>query len=305
MPPAVQVAGLTKFYGELLAVDHIHFAVPEGGIFGFLGPNGAGKTTTVRMLTGLTRPSAGNARILGYDLEREITRIKKLVGLVPENSNLYDELSARDNLIFMAQLYGVPRRERGERADALLRRFRLWEKRNVPFAKLSRGMKRALTVAAALIHRPRLLFLDEPTTGLDVLNARALRALIRQLRDEGVTIFLTTHYLEEAERLCDRLALIVKGRIVASDTVEKLKANAQGQMAVEVLVGPGPGKEGDGRLRFAAADVKTALKLALEEAERQKRPVLAVRTVQPSLEDVFIQLTGLEAEVMLAEKGGR
>ncbi|MGQ9626446.1 MAG: ABC transporter ATP-binding protein [Anaerolineae bacterium] len=305
MTPAIQVAGLTKFYGELLAVDHIHFEVPEGEIFGFLGPNGAGKTTTVRMLTGLTKPSAGNARILGYDLGREITRIKKVVGLAPETSNLYDELSAKDNLIFMAQLYGVPRQERGERADVLLRRFRLWEKRAVPFAKLSRGMKRALTVAAALIHRPRLLFLDEPTTGLDVLNARALRALIRQLRDEGVTIFLTTHYLEEAERLCDRLAFIVKGHIVALDTVENLKANAQSQIAVEMVVGPGPRGDGNGHLRFAASDVKTALKLALEEAERQNRPVLAVRTVQPSLEEVFIQLTGLEAEVMLAEKGGK
>ncbi len=303
--PAIQVSELTKRYDDLLAVDHIRFEVQEGEIFGFLGPNGAGKTTTIRMLTGLTRPTEGHARVLDFDLETEIVRIKKRIGVVPETSNLYDELSARDNLVFMGQLYGVPRRERGARADELLRRFRLWEKRNTPFAKLSRGMKRALTIAAALVHRPRLVFLDEPTTGLDILNARSLRALIRQLRDEGVTVFLTTHYLQEAERLCDRLALIVKGRIVALDTVEGLKARVQGQTAVEVSVGPGPGEAGNGRLRFVGEDVTTALRMALEEAKRQARPVLAVDSVQPSLEDAFIHLTGLSAEVMLAEKGGR
>ena len=192
MNNVIEVSNLTKYYGNLLAVDHITFEVPQGQVFGFLGPNGAGKTTTIRMLTGLTQPTEGSACVLGYDLASEITRIKKAIGVVPETSNLYDELSARDNLVFMGQLYGVPRRERGERADALLRRFRLWEKRNTPFAKLSKGMKRALTVAAALVHRPQLVFLDEPTTGLDILSARSLRALIGQLREEGVTVFLTT-----------------------------------------------------------------------------------------------------------------
>ena len=310
---AIEVFGLIKYYGDpsagsgrsLLAVDHISFAVPQGQVFGFLGPNGAGKTTTIRMLTGLTRPTEGSARVLGYDLATDLTCIKKVIGVVPETSNLYDELSARDNLMFMGQLYGVPRRERGERADMLLRRFRLWEKRDTPFARLSKGMKRALTVAAALVHHPQLVFLDEPTTGLDILSARSLRALIRQLRKEGVTVFLTTHYLEEAERLCDRVALIVKGRVVALDTVEGLKARAQGRVAVEVTVGP-VAKEGDKRLlRFAADDVPTALRLALAEAERQGQPVLSVHTVEPALEDAFIELTGLSAEVMMAEKGGR
>ncbi|MGA9347609.1 MAG: ABC transporter ATP-binding protein [Anaerolineae bacterium] len=302
---AIQVSGLTKYYDDLLAVDHISFAVPQGQVFGFLGPNGAGKTTTIRMLTGLTRPTEGSARVLGFDLAREVTRIKKCIGVVPETSNLYDELSARDNLVFTGQLYGVPRRERGERADALLRRFRLWEKRNTPFGKLSKGMKRALTVAAALVHRPQLVFLDEPTTGLDILSARSLRALIRQLREEGVTVFLTTHYLEEAERLCDQVALIVQGRIVALDTVEGLKARLQRRAAVEVTVGPSANEGVSRLLRFAAEDVPAALRLALAEAEHQGRPVLSVRTVEPTLEDAFIELTGLSAEVMLAEKGRR
>lgn len=302
---AIEVAGLTKHYGDLLAVDHISFEVLQGRVFGFLGPNGAGKTTTIRMLTGLTRPSQGQACILGYNLATDLTRIKKVIGVVPETSNLYHELSPRDNLVFMGQLYGVPRRERGKRSDALLRRFRLWEKRDTPFGKLSKGMKRALTVAAALVHHPQLVFLDEPTTGLDILSARSLRALIGQLREEGVTVFLTTHYLEEAERLCDQVALIVKGRLVALDTVEGLKARVQGRAAVEVTVGPGAGEARNAHLRFTAYDVAAALRSALDEAERQGRPVLSVRTVGPTLEDAFIELTGLSAELMLAEKGGR
>jgi len=212
MNEVIHVAQLTKVYSAgkgrepLHAVDGIDFSVSEGEVFGFLGPNGAGKTTTIRMLTGLSRPTSGQARVLGFDLARDIARIKKRIGVVPEASNLYDELSAFDNLVFAMQLYGVPRRERAARAEELLDRFRLSEKRDAPFAKLSRGMKRALTIAAALAHRPPLVFLDEPTTGLDVMSARNLRRMIAALRDEGVTVFLTTHYLEEAERLCDRIA---------------------------------------------------------------------------------------------------
>ena len=287
----------------LVAVDHISFEVHQGEVFGFLGPNGAGKTTTIRMLTGLTRPTEGEARVLGHDLSRELVQIKKVIGVVPETSNLYDELTAFDNLLFMAQLYGVPRRERSTRAEELLARFGLLEKRNTPFARLSKGMKRALTVAAALIHRPRLAFLDEPTTGLDVLNAHRLRALISRLRDEGVTVFLTTHYLEEAERLCDRVAIIVQGRIVALDTVAGLKARVRGRVAVEIRLAPSAATEKEERLRFYGEAIGPILQTALEHARAEGREVVAVEMVQPSLEDAFIELTGLSAEVMLAEKG--
>lgn len=302
--PAIETENLTKTYGDLTAVDGVSFQVQPGEVFAFLGPNGAGKTTTIRMLTGLTHLTAGGARVLGLDLHRDLPRIKKQVGLVPERSNLYDELSARDNLIFMGQLYGVPRRERGPRADELLRRFRLEEKRDVPFARLSRGMKRALTVAAALVHRPRLLFLDEPTVGLDVVSAHGLRALIGRLRDEGGTVFLTTHYLEEAERLADRVALIVRGHIVATGTVEELKARVGHGATVEVhLADPAGG--GEERLRFPAEDVEAAVRAALAHAEAEGKRVVGVNTVQPTLEDAFIELTGLSAEVMQAEKGNR
>jgi ABC-2 type transport system ATP-binding protein len=303
----IQVAGLTKTYATdkgrppLRAVDGIDFTVREGEVFGFLGPNGAGKTTTIRVLTGLARPTSGQASVIGFDLARDLARMKKHIGVVPEASNLYDELTALDNLVFAMQLYGVPRAERRPRAEALLARFRLAEKRDAPFAKLSRGMKRALTIAAALAHRPPMLFLDEPTTGLDVMSARNLRGMIAGLRDEGVTVFLTTHYLEEAERLCNRIAIIVKGRIVALDTVAGLKAAAPGHTAVEVTLAAADG--GVETRRIPTDDVAAAVQEALAEAG--DRRVLAVNTVRPTLEDVFVRLTGLGAEVMLAEKGGK
>ena len=301
MTHAIQVERLTKHYHSVHAVDGIDFTVGQGEIFGFLGPNGAGKTTTIRMLTGLTRPTAGRARVLGFDLETDVTRIKKLVGVVPESSNLYGELSAFENLIFSMQLYGVPRRERQARAEELLSRFHLDEKRDTPFARLSRGMKRALTIAVALAHRPPLLFLDEPTTGLDVMSARNLRGMIADLHAEGVTIFLTTHYLEEAERLCDRIAIIVRGRIVALDTVAGLKARVQEGIAVEVTL-----EDRAGNLetrRVAAAEVEDAVRSALDQARAEGKRVVDIHTVHPRLEDAFVQITGLNADIMRVEKG--
>jgi ABC-2 type transport system ATP-binding protein len=304
---AIQVIGLTKVFRAdknkppLRAVDGIDFAVREGEVFGFLGPNGAGKTTTIRMLTGLARPSAGSASVLGLDLANEVTRIKKQIGVVPEMLNLYDELSAFNNLVFAMQLYGVPRAERRARAEELLARFRLSEKRDAPFAKLSRGMKRALTIAAALAHRPPLIFLDEPTTGLDVMSARNLRQMIAGLRKEGVTVFLTTHYLEEAERLCDRIAIIVKGHLVALDTVASLKSTAQSKTVVEIMLADA--NDQVETKRIAGESVAAATRAAL--AQTDGRRVLAINTLRPTLEDVFVKLTGLSADVMLAEKGGK
>jgi ABC-2 type transport system ATP-binding protein len=249
MTEAIQVEGLSKVFttgkdrSPLSAVAGIDFTVHEGEVFGFIGPNGAGKTTTIRMLTGLSRPTSGQAYLLGLDLAQDLPRIKKRIGVVPEASNLYDELTAYDNLVFNMQLFGVPRTERKARAESLMERFRLSEKRYAPFAKLSRGMKRALTIAAALAHRPPLVFLDEPTTGLDVMSARNLRGMIASLRDEGVTVFLTTHYLEEAERLCDHVAIIVKGRIVALDTVAGLRSTAQQKTVVEMTLVDSDGQQ--------------------------------------------------------------
>jgi len=265
------------------------------------GPPDSGLLAVIRLLAGLSQPTAGQARILGLDRSQHLPQIKKRIGVVPEASNLYDELTAFANLIFSMQLYGVPRAERAPRAEELLARFRLADKRDTPFARLSRGMKRALTIATALAHRPALLFLDEPTTGLDVLSARNLRKMIAGLRQEGVTVFLTTHYLEEAERLCDRIALLVRGRIVALDTVAGLKAQVQGATAVEVTLQKGNAPPETRRLvgEEPAALVREAISLTEVDGQR----LLAIHTVQPTLEDVFVQLTGLSAEVMQAEKG--
>jgi ABC-2 type transport system ATP-binding protein len=308
MTEAIQVEGLTKVFTTgkdrppLRAVDGIDFTVHEGEVFGFLGPNGAGKTSTIRMLTGLSRPTAGKVHVLGLGLDKDLPGIKKRIGVVPEASNLYDELTAYDNLVFAMQLYGVPRAERKPRAEALLERFRLSEKRDAPFAKLSRGMKRALTIAAGLAHRPPLVFLDEPTTGLDVMSARNLRGMIASLRGEGVTVFLTTHYLEEAERLCDRVAVIVKGRIVALDTVAGLRSSAQRKTVVEMTLVDSDGRQEKKRVECDDG-VESAIQRLLNETNGRR--VLAVDTLRPSLEDVFVQLTGLSAEVMLSEKGGK
>lgn len=305
----VEVVQLTKVYQvgktrlPLRAVDGVDFTVREGEVFGLLGPNGAGKTTIIRMLTGLTRPTSGRARLLGFDLAHQAAHIKKRIGVVPEVSNLYDELSAFDNLVFAMQLYGVPRAERKARAEALLARFRLEDKRDTPFARLSRGMKRSLTIAAALVHRPPLLFLDEPTTGLDVMSARNLRRMIVDLRREGVTILLTTHYLEEAERLCDRIAIIVNGRIVALGSVDNLKSALKSPNVVEITLTDSNNCTEIRRLE--GEDVESAVRTALAQAAAENRRVLAINTLRPSLEDVFVQLTGLSRDLMLAEKGGR
>lgn len=232
----IQISNLTKFYGEILAVNHINLEINKNEIFGFLGPNGAGKTTTVRMLTGLSKPTIGEAFILGFDIGSRMVEIKRHIGVVPEISNLYDELSAIDNLIFMAQLYGVSKRERKKKAEELLKVFNLFERRDSLFRTFSRGMKRALTIAAALIHNPKVLFLDEPTAGLDVIAARSLRRLISTLHQQGITIFLTTHYLDEADLLCNRVAILVKGQIMTIDTPDNLKARTNAKSLEEAFI---------------------------------------------------------------------
>ena len=236
MSTAIEVSNLTKYYDNFLVVDHINFKVKKGEVFGFLGPNGAGKTTTIKMLTGLAKPSEGTAKIDEKDIIKQIVDIKKMIGVVTEDSNLYDELSVADNLKFMGQLYGVSTLERERKIEELLKRFGLENKKDVKFAKLSKGMKRKVTIAAALVHKPKILFLDEPTTGLDVLSARVLRSMIKQLNKVGVTIFLTTHYIEEAEQLCDTVAIIVDGKIKTVDKPKNLKLKTKSKNLEEAFI---------------------------------------------------------------------
>ncbi|MBC7327755.1 ATP-binding cassette domain-containing protein [bacterium] len=317
----LEARGLTKYYGDFLAVDNLNFSVRKGEIFGFLGPNGAGKTTTIRMLTALSPPSDGTAYVLGLDIRENPLEIKARIGVAPEISNLYDELSALDNLIFMCQLYGVPRKERVKRAEELLEIFNLKDKRNTLFRKLSKGMKRALTVASALVHRPSLVFLDEPTSGLDVLSARSLRMIMRRLRDMGVTIFLTTHYLEEADMLCDRIALIRSGKLVKIDTPEGLKASVSEGKSLEIRFRNGneeslqelkkrmsPFKvtilNGE-RVRVYGDDIGEICERITKLSKELGMELADIFSFNPTLEDAFIELTGLSPIVMSIEKEGK
>jgi ABC-2 type transport system ATP-binding protein len=232
----IEVSDLTKFYRNFQAVNNISFEVKRGEIFGLLGPNGAGKTTTIKMLTGLIQPTKGTATIQGKDIQTQIVEIKKTIGVVTEDSNLYDELSVSDNLRFVGQLYNVPRSDRDRRIEELLKKFDLESKREAKFATLSKGMKRKVNIAAALIHSPQIVFLDEPTTGLDVLSARILRSMIKELTALGVTIFLTTHYIEEAEQLCNRVAILVNGQIKTVDTPRNLIATTNSKNLEEAFI---------------------------------------------------------------------
>ncbi len=216
--------GLVKRYGSFTAVDGISLSVKSGEFFGFLGPNGAGKTTTINAIVGLARTSRGSIRIFGHDNERQWREARRLIGLSPQEFNFDRYLSLRDVLIYAAGYYGLRGKRVAERADMLLERFGLSSHAHLEYTKISGGQKRRLSLARALIHEPKLLILDEPTAGVDVELRLALWEWLQKLNAEGLTIFLTTHYLEEAEELCRRIAIVRAGRIVAEKPTEELVA---------------------------------------------------------------------------------
>src|SRR5512136_1165495 len=243
---AIEVDHLSKHFGALVALNEISFTVAQGETFGFLGPNGAGKTTTIRLLTGISPPTGGKATIFGHDIVKETTAARKTMGIVHETSNIYDDLSAWQNLMFSAELYTIGKKEREQRGKELLELFGLYERRADKVHGFSKGMKRRLTLAMGLINNPRLLFLDEPTSGLDVQSNLIIRDVIRDLTSRGVTVFLTTHNIEEANLTCDRVAIINKGRIAAIDSPERLKSTIQSVQSVEVAFDPVPAHAEDG-----------------------------------------------------------
>ena len=314
---AIRTEGLTRDYGELRAVDHLDLTVQQGELFALLGPNGAGKTTTIRLLTGLIRPTSGTAFVDGLDVWENLLEVKSRVGVVPERSNLYNELSARENLVFVAKLYGLPRRSWRSRADELLAEFGLAERANAPFAALSGGMKRRLTIAAAMMHRPSILFLDEPTTGLDVQSARALRAMIHDLRSSGVTLLLTTHLIAEAERLCDRVGILVSGKLIAVDTPVALRARCRTDEWLELVIPSADEnllsalrrsaqitsllRAGD-TLRLQVRSTDTALRDVTSITQQCGATIQAIRSGGLSLEDAFVQLTGIDVETLQSNK---
>ena len=312
------VKGLCKQYDDFTAVKDLNFSLAKGEIFGFLGPNGAGKTTTINMLTGLARVSAGAFMMAGIDGVKNIKRAQRMIGTVPDESNLYDEMSGFANLSFCASLYGIGKKEREDRARELLKIFGLAHTGKKPFKAYSKGMKRKLTIAAGIIHHPPILFLDEPTSGIDVESARQIRHLIQDLNRQGTTIFLTTHYIEEAERLCRRIGFIVQGEIIKIGVVEELIQDAQAGNAVRFSL-TGAKHITDALesefadITFDVTDDSTITIYSAEPItlapfinffEKNRIPVHEARIVRPSLEDIFVTITGIGIDVMRKEKEG-
>jgi len=276
--PMIRVENLVKLYGQKRAVDDITFDVGAGEIFGLLGHNGAGKTTTIRMLTGRTRPTSGRASIAGHDVVSDLTAVKPIINLVFEDQNLYDRMSGRENLTFFADLYDMPR----SRVDELLEAVNLVDAAKQKVKAYSTGMKQRLLIARSLINEPRLLFLDEPTRGLDPTSARDIRQIVSDLSDRGTTVFLTTHYMDEADELCDRVAFLSQGKIVALDAPRELKLR-YGQRTATVLL------DTRDEHNLALDDPNDAAQL---EAWMRDGRVLTIHSQEGTLEDVFIALAG-------------
>ena len=274
----IEAEHLAKSFGDVRAVDDVSFAAREGEILGFLGHNGAGKTTTIRMLTGRARPSGGRATVAGHDVVHDRERLKPLINLVFEDQNLYPRLSGRENLQLFAELYGAPRARVGE----LLELVGLAESAGRKVKTYSSGMKQRLLVARALVNDPRVLFLDEPTRGLDPTSAREVRAMVREHARGGATVFLTTHFMEEADELCDRVAFLAAGKIVALDTPRELKLR-YGERTARVLL--------DTREEHVVRLDDAADAARLEEWMTAGR-VLTVHSQEGTLEDVFVNLSG-------------
>jgi len=300
---AVEVTNLTKHFNSLVAVDNISFEVKNGELFGFLGPNGAGKTTTIRMLTGVIKPDGGTASIFGYDVVKEGLKSRQLMGIVPEMSNAYVDLSAWNNLMLVGGLYGVNKSQRTERATSLLKKFDLYERRNQLVKGFSKGMKQKLLLCMALISEPQILFLDEPTSGLDVESQRLIKDIIREFNANGTTVFLTTHNMEEANQLCDRIAIINRGKIAEIDSPEKVRQQSCGLQTIEIsfdkpvaaedllsLPGVnGANKMGD-KFRLCVDETNAAIDALVDYTRSKKLNIISLNTLAPSLEDVFLQL---------------
>jgi ABC-2 type transport system ATP-binding protein len=317
----IEAHQLEKKFGDFPAVKGIDFFVKQGEVFGFLGPNGAGKTTTINMLTGLARPTSGSITISGEDGITHIKKVQRQIGIVPDESNLYDDLSGYENLVFCASLYGIPKKKRERRAKELLKQFSLDDTGKRPFKAFSKGMKRKLTIAAGIIHEPQIVFLDEPTTGIDVESARQIRKLVKDLNGQGTTIFLTTHYIEDAERLCDRIGFIVGGKVIQVNTVKELMNASQKEHIMEFGLESTCPERIDAALleRFPDSTIKKRteqtlriasgtrldLKLFMDFFNEQKVTINEARIIRPSLEDVFVKVTGLELDKLKKEKEGR
>jgi lipooligosaccharide transport system ATP-binding protein len=303
----IRLDGLTKKFDDLVAVDGVDLEIPRGEIYGLLGPNGAGKTTIIRMVGGLSLPTSGGATVLGLDIVKDTSEVKSRIGVVPQNNVLDRDINVRQNLSYHAKLHGIPVGEIDSKIDEVLTFTELTAKRDAKIDELSGGMKRRLVVAMAMMHSPEVLILDEPTTGLDPQSRRMVWDKVMSLRDTGITIILTTHYMDEADALCDNIGIIDHGKIIALGTPEELKAKLgheivlSAQLKVEARERVKQSLEGKpfafevsiegNKLSFRTDDKKAA---ATHLLANYADDVETLEFREPTLEDVFIEMTGRE-----------
>lgn len=301
---AISVTRLAKKFGSRNVVDDISFSVRTGEIFGFLGPNGAGKTTTIRLITGVLTPDRGTVNIGGVDMHRSPLEAKMQIGVIPENSAVYGDLTAEQNLFLTGKMYGIPHALLAERVREVLADIGMLERRNEPVHTFSKGMKQRISIGCAIIHNPRILFLDEPTSGLDVRSRNLVIDTIRKLKDTGCTIFLTTHNISEASSLCETVGIINNGQIVAVDHPAVLKQMLDTTQSVEVSFDGSVQKAqfdipeiqkavntGD-RWRLYTDNLDYVVRFVVSLAERENMAISSIVTSGPSLEEAFIRLTG-------------
>ncbi|MCD6115332.1 ATP-binding cassette domain-containing protein [bacterium] len=304
---AIEVENLKKQFNGLTAVNNISFEVRAGELFGLLGPNGAGKTTTINMLSTLLNPTSGEAKVAGYDIIKEKDNVRKSIGVVFQEPALDNKLTGRENLEFHAMLYGMNKDERNKRINEVLELVELKDKADILVENYSGGMKRRLEIARGLVHKPKVLFLDEPTLGLDAQTRRHIWEYIQKLnREHNVTIILTTHYMEEADYLCDRVAIIDHGKIIAMDTPERLKDKLGGDIITFELEGNNNEfmnevnklafvksiKEHNGKLTIMVEQGEKRIPQLIKLAQKKGVDIKSVALHKPSLEDVFLHFTG-------------
>ncbi len=302
--PAIELRALCKAFGSLQAVDHLTLEVEQGEIFGLLGPNGSGKTTTINLISGLSTPTSGEVQVMGYQMPRHARRIRQMLGAVPQETALYEELSAWDNLDFHADLFGMPSRGKKERIRQMLELVQLQERQRSRVSTFSGGMKRRLALARALLHDPQLLYLDEPTLGVDVQSRHAIWDYILELRDQGKTVLITTNYLEEAQDLCERIAILDHGKLIAVDTPEHLKQTYGGSVVELETAQPSTVAEDIRALAGVKAVIAqgTHLQITTEAGSAVVPQIITLVTRQeelrqiavrePNLEEIFLRLTG-------------
>lgn len=304
---AVEIHDLVKTFGPFVAVDHVSLHVPKGEIFGFLGPNGAGKSTTIRMLCGLLTPTSGEASVIGFDVRTEPEEIRRNIGYMSQKFSLYDDLTVEQNIDFFTGMYGVPRARRQERKDYVLEMANLKERRDALTATLSGGWKQRLALGCAILHDPPVLFLDEPTSGVDPIARGAFWNLIHDLAETGHTVFVSTHYMDEAE-YCHRLALMYRGKVIALGTPEELKQDLDGHgllrldtsaaldtmRALEGVAGVIESAVFGGGLHVVVEEANAAMQSIRQKLASENIEIRRLEPIKPSLEDVFVAL--IEAE---------